>query len=218
MLIGRALRVWFGWAALGALAVAAPASGAFLGVEVRENTGLPSAEGLPGFPGAPNVRVFSIFGKFNGSAEDDLRNQVLSVGQPNETDGLGIELLFNPGANFYRAPASSGAPIGGVGGVNLALPGDNRRFWSTFVSIGVQVFDPDAGPIFDDATGPDPDFGFVDRDGAGSPPLQNAEFITGGWFNASPPNSQGARCEAVRSGLRADSCRRHGRGSRFSVR
>ena len=74
----------------------------------------------------------------------------------------------------------------------MGVLGDNRRFWGTFVSIGVKAVDPDYGPIYVDDTSSDPDFGLRNNDGLGSPALQANDFVAGGWFNANPPNLQGA--------------------------
>ncbi len=171
---------------------ASTASAAFLGLEIREDKNLPPADGLAGFPGAARVRVFNFYAKFDGGAGDNLINTVLSVGQPDSTSGFGINLTKNPGSNFYRSPGAAGGSNNGVGGINLAGAGDNRRFWNSFVSVGVKSYDGDYGPIYSDATSADPDYAFQDRDGVGAPALQAADFITGGWFNSNPPGLQGA--------------------------
>ncbi len=135
------------------------ASAALLGLEIREDKNLPSADGLPGFPGAARVRVFNFYAKFDGDVSDSVVDSVLSVGQPTSAHGFGIFLAKNPGSNLYHAPGSAGGGrLGGRGPI-----GDNRRFWDTFVSIGVKAFDPDYGPVFADSTALDPDFETVNR-------------------------------------------------------
>ncbi len=172
-------------------ALAGSASAAFLGIELREDKSLPPATGLAGFPETP-PRVFNLYAKFDGGVGDDIRNTVLSLGQPDTESGIGINLSLNPGANFYQSPGAAGGANGGVGGNNLDGAGDNRRLWTTFVSVGVKAFNSDYGPIYTDSTSADPDFGFVNRDGIGTPALQANDIIRGGWFNSNPPGLQGA--------------------------
>lgn len=181
-------RIVFGIAGL-AMA-AGTASAAFIGVEIREDKLALAIErpatGLAGFPAIP-PRVFNLYAKFDGQSAIDT---VLSVGQPDTIVGFGLNLMLNPGANFYQTPGAAGGTT--VGGINDDGAGDNRRYWNTFVSIGVKNFGSDYGPIYEDTSSADPDFGMRNTDGLGSPALQANDFMAGGWFNASPPNLQGA--------------------------
>lgn len=176
------------------LAMAAgTASAAFIGIDIREDKTPPSATGLAGFP-ATNPRVFNMYALFDGAgtgaAGAGFINTVLSVGQNSTTAGVGINLALNPGANFYQSPGAAGGAT--IGGINLDGAGDNRRFWNTYLSIGVKTYNGDYGPVYGDTTSADPDFGFSNRDSIGTPALQANDIVRGGWFNSNPPNLQGA--------------------------
>jgi hypothetical protein len=190
--------------AAGLALIAGSANAAFIGIDIREDKNPPSAEGLAGFPGAANVRVFNLYAMFDGpgSMMQSNPNLVLNVGQntpsvPPLQEGFGVNIEGNPNASFYRAPPLGGIPSDGVGGINADITSDNRAFWTSYVSIGVKQFgDPyySPGVVFEvDNTGGDDDFGFhtqgtplEDR-----PVRQRNNWLSGGWFNATPGNFQG---------------------------
>ncbi|TVQ29892.1 MAG: hypothetical protein EA376_14700 [Phycisphaeraceae bacterium] len=176
---------------------AGSATAQFIGVDLREDKSPPSAEGLPSFPGADNVRIFNLYAMFAGPGsgafkDPDFANMVLLAGQisPFQKDelqeGFGVNVGRNPEATFYRAPPASGGST--VGSYDAAAPGDARRDWNTFVSIGLKSHNSKDGPFFKDRTIPDQNFGFHtnekrwgERDLSHLPPLQRSDWISGGW-------------------------------------
>jgi MYXO-CTERM domain-containing protein len=183
---------------------AGAASAAFIGIDIREDKNPPSATGAAGFPGSDNVRLFNLYAMFDapGGMASTNPNAVLNVGQLTPTpaspfdEGFGINLDTNPNASFYRTPpAVAGTPT--VGGVNVDLASDVRARWNTYVSIGVKEWGDsyyNPGIIFEgDNSAADADFGLHTRGTPleDRPPLQRQNWISGGWFNSTPPSFQG---------------------------
>lgn len=183
-------------AAVGMVALAGAANAAFLGLHIQEVTGtLPPGTSLP-----TGLRTFRVFAEFDGAgtaAGAGRTNVVLSVGNSNPSGGAplfwGANLTNNPGANFFQATAAQGATASNVGGPDIAF-GSARALYDSYVSIGLLTQDSDSGIA--DTSGPDPDYGFGNGDGVtGVASLglgAGHDRISGGWFNTSPPNLQGA--------------------------
>ena len=176
--------------------IAGTASAAFLGIQVREDKVLPPVS--TGNPRPVLTRTFNIYAKFDGAGTDTgpgRVNTVLSIGQPNNTNTWGINLASNPGANFYQASAPQGASASNVGGPDLGFFNDNALY-DSWVSIGQKYTDSSVDPAIGDTTAADNDFAFLNTDsvsGAASLGIgAGHDSIRGGWFNASPPNLQGA--------------------------
>lgn len=153
---------------IGALALCAgAASAAFQGIDVREDkTFSAAAQAL--YPAG--ARTFNIYAVFDGNEAIDLRNTVLSAGQPDDVTGWGINTVNNPGATFFQ----TGAPFGGDTAPSSGFfMFDASLEFDTFVDIGLK--DSAGG----DATAPDPDFNL------------GTDTILGGWANGNPPTLQG---------------------------
>jgi len=177
----------------------------FIGIELREDKSPPSAEGLMGFPGDDRVRIFNFYAMFAGPGaapgQPGEENVVVNVGTGStglSRPGIGVNIERNPDASFYRAPLASGAPADGIGGIDQSFSGDNRREWSTFVSIGLKRFDSyysdQSGLPSEDTTGATSDFGFLTQRAEpldDRPPLQRSDWIREGWFNSSFISPQG---------------------------
>ncbi len=153
---------------IGALALSAgAASAAFQGLDVREGKTLSAAAQLLYPAGA---RTFNLYGIFDGDSSDDIRNTVLSAGQPDDVTGWGIDTVNNPGATFFQ----TGAPFGGDTAPSSGFFGfDATLEFDTFVSVGVK------DSLGGDETNPDPDFDM------------GVDTILGGWANGNPPSLQG---------------------------
>jgi len=183
-------------AAAGIAMIAGSANAAFLGLHMTEVTGdLPAATNLPA-----GTRVFRMWAEFDGAGTADgpgRPNTVLSVGNSNPAGGtplfFEINKTTNPGANFFQATAAQGATASNVGGPDVAF-GNPRALWDTYLSIGLISQDSDLG-IADSSSG-DPDFLIANTDGVtGAASLglgAGHDRVSGGWFNTSPPNLQGA--------------------------
>lgn len=150
------------------LAIAAsPAFALFQGLSIREDKSFsPAAQALYPVGG----RTFNIYATFDGDSTDDIRNTVLSVGQPDDVTGWGVDTVKNPGGAFFQtgAPFSGDtAPSSGFFGFEPTLEFD------TFVTIGLK------DNLNGDATVGDPDFSM------------GPAAILGGWANNNPPSLQG---------------------------
>jgi len=147
------------------------AAAEFIGVTVREDKGLdPTGLNVPA-----DTRVFNMYAVFDGSAADDVRNTVLSVGDA----FLQIGKINNPNGQYVQVDNPTNDPT-----AKDDLPPGQFAFdfideikFDTWVGIGTKI---NAGT----AT-LDPDF----NDVAGG---VQGNTITGGWFNSNPPNVQGA--------------------------
>ncbi|TVQ31008.1 MAG: hypothetical protein EA376_10485 [Phycisphaeraceae bacterium] len=189
--------------AAGLALIAGTANAALIGIDIREDKNLTDPGfGPPTFPGADNIRVFNMYAMFDaaGTPIQQDPNAVLNVGHmtpgaPPLDEGFGINIGANPNATFYRSPpAAGGSTTGAFDGAN---PGDGRRDWNTFVSIGIKQFnsyDDPSTPDVDNTSG-DPDFGFHTQRAMpleDRPLLQRSDWISGGWFNSNAPSFQGS--------------------------
>ncbi len=160
-------------------ALAATASGAFLGVQVREDKDLDPAAAAAADPTGRGLRVFNLYASFDEAAVPDVQdpasaNTVLSVGQPDDETNVRIDICegnFNLSAEFYQQ-TSFGGDLPPNPALIAVFP---ELALDSYVGIGNKTAAPGA-----DSTSTDPDFGFT--------PTR----VFGGWFNSGGSNFQGA--------------------------
>jgi len=140
------------------------AAAEFIGVTVRQDKTVDTS----GLPGTPDV--FNIYAVFDGDANDDIRNTVLSVGSA----FIEISQENQPGATFFQDPNGFNGSLPPSATLAAAFPGVAA---DSYVGIGNKVDDGT------DTSGLDGDF---DADGF------SPTTLIGGWFNSSPPNLAGA--------------------------
>jgi len=146
----------------GAALATGTASAAFLGVEIREDKGLPQSAIDAGIPA--DTRIFNFYAKFTS---DDLGDNVTNVGSV----AIGIQQAdingnpINQGAQIFNLNSFPNSDIGAP--IDPGLTGSPTSGFETFVSIGLKA-DPTGGS--DGTT--------ADGDGVNI----GATTLTGGWF------------------------------------
>ncbi len=152
------------------------ASATFLGIELRTDP-IVNASATSTINDGQQYHVLRMFAVF------DSADEVLSVGQPDDITGFGVQAS---GGAFFQTPGPFGADTAPNSGF-FAIPGAETLPYDTFVSLGIT--DSSGG----DSTLLDGDFGFEDLSAGDS----LDDFIRGGWANSDPTNTQG---ETIPSG------------------